>query len=318
MDWQQKSKVKRLELEHDISELRRSLKTEFKRGDLQRFQRLQSLNLRLGAVAGSQVEWIREWLSNSVSLCPIWPSVYKSRLLIGDKILLMSGTLTRKSVEKLGIKEEECVWIESPSPFDPKLSPVNHVETIRLTYKTPAENMRVWARRIDQIIEKRLDRKGIVFSVSYARAELYYKLSGLENKQDILMLHDSNNVRSRVEEFKRRKAPAVLVSPSVTSGWDFPDTECEFIVIGKVPFVTATGELTKARQKDDDEWVHFLAMETVVQEAGRGTRSSTDRCEVFVVDDMWVWWWGKYHKLSPRWFQDRVGRSLSLVPDPRR
>jgi Rad3-related DNA helicase len=316
--WQLQAAFKHQELSYEIVELRKSLKLEINRPDLRqylrRFQRLRSLVLRLDSLQRSQVEWIREWSTNSVSLCPIWPSTYNSRLLIGDKILLMSGTLTRKGVEKLGIMEEECEWIDSPSPFDPALSPIHHVETIRLTYNTPPENYKVWARRIDQIIEKRLDRKGILFTVSYARAQLFHRLSA---HQDKLVLHDTWNVQDRVAEFKQMKAPAVLVSPTVTSGWDFPDSECEYIIIGKVPFVTATGELTKARQKNDSEWVHSLAMETIVQEAGRGTRSGTDRCEVFIVDDMWKWWYPKFKHFSPQWFQDRIGKSLDLVPEPR-
>lgn len=312
-EWKNKAANKRMELHHDIEELKKELKTTFRKSDLQRFQRLQSLWLRLGSIAGSQIEWVREWTAHSVSLCPVWPSQYNSRLLIGEKILLMSGTLTRKSVEKLGITEEECEWIDSPSPFDPGLSPINHIETIRLTYKTPAENMRVWARRIDQIREMRTDRKGILFTVSYARGQLYQRLTEYEGD---LVVHSPHDMIQRIKDFKQMKAPGMLVTPDM-SGYDFPDDECEYIIIGKVPFVTATGELTKARQEDDKDWVHFLAMEKVVQQAGRGTRKMSDYCEVFVVDDMWTWWWPKYKGFSPGWFQDRVGQSLSMVPGPR-
>lgn len=311
--WQHHSAFTHEELTFEAEELKQGLKVEFNRLDLRRYHRLRGLMIRLQAVKDAQVEWIREWSTHSVSLCPIWPSTYNSRLLIGDKILLMSGTLTRKSIEKLGIPEEECEWVDSPSPFDPRLSPVHHVETIRLQYTTPPENYRVWARRIDQIIEKRLDRKGIVFTVSYARAELFSRLS---EHADKLVLHKSDDVQEQVARFKAAPAPAVLVSPSVTSGWDFPDTECEYIVIAKVPFVTATGALTKARQSQDKEWVHYLAMQTLVQEAGRGTRNISDRCEVLIVDDMWSWFWPKYQHFAPRWFVDRVGRSLDVVPDP--
>ena len=312
-EWQHHSSFTHQELHIEAEELRKALKLDFSEFDLRRYNRLRGLLFKLLAIKDAKVEWIREWSTHYVSLCPIWPSDYNSRLLIGDKILLMSGTLTRKSVEKLGIPEEECEWVDSPSPFDPQRSPVHHVETIRLTYNTPPENYRVWARRIDQIIERRLDRKGIVFTVSYARAELFHRMS---EHGDKLVMHKSDDVQEQVTRFKQMPAPAVLVSPSVTSGWDFPDTECEYIVIAKVPFVTATGELTKARQGQDKEWVSYLAMQTLVQEAGRGTRSASDRCEVFIVDDMFTWFWPKYKRFAPRWFQDRVGRSLDLIPDP--
>ena len=71
----------------------------------------------------------------------------------------------------------------------------------------------------------------------------------------------------------------------------------------------------KARTKEDRDWGAFLAMESVVQEAGRGTRSQQDRGEIFVVDDNCVWFWPKYREYSPYWFQQRVKGSLDMVPE---
>jgi hypothetical protein len=39
----------------------------------------------------------------------------------------------------------------------------------------------------------------------------------------------------KVATFKRRKAPAFLVSPSMTTGWDFPYDQCRWQIIAKVP-----------------------------------------------------------------------------------
>ena len=130
-----------------------------------------------------------------------------------------------------------------------------------------------------------------------------------------MFVHGSKDLVSTVERFKKSPAPAILVSPSVTSGWDFPGTECEYIIIGKVPWPDSRGALMRARTKEDRDWGAFLAMESVVQEAGRGTRSQEDRCEIFVVDDNWVWFYPKYKGFAPYWFQQRVMGSLEMVPE---
>jgi ATP-dependent DNA helicase DinG len=118
-----------------------------------------------------------------------------------------------------------------------------------------------------------------------------------------------------VEKFKAAPAPAVLVSPSVTTGWDFPQEECEYIVVGKVPYPDTRGALIQARMADNRNWAAQLAMETLVQETGRGTRSADDKCQVLVIDDAWRWWWPKYKHFAPAWFQERVsGQSTDLIP----
>ena len=277
-----------------------------------KYHQVKSLHMRMLEIAGATEEWIREVTPSNISLCPLWPRTYNHRLFKGDKILIMSATLTRKGMDKLGVPEGDTHWIDAPSPFDPGNSPVHHLHSIRVDSKPPPENMVWWARKIDQIIEGRMGRKGIVFTVSYQRAQLLQRLS---EHSDIMFVHGSKDLVSTVERFKKSPAPAILVSPSVTSGWDFPGTECEYIIIGKVPWPDSRGELMKARTKEDRDWGAFLAMESVVQEAGRGTRSQQDRCEIFVVDDNWVWFWHKYREYSPYWFQQRVKGSLDMVPE---
>jgi len=261
----------------------------------------------------SQVEWIVDD-ENGVTICPLWPRDYKERLFIGEKILLMSATLTKKSIEKLGIDEEDYEWVDWPSPFDPNKSPIYHIDTLRVEYRTPPENMGIWARRIDQVIEGRLDRKGIISTTSYDRADLLLRHTDFAR---IMVTHGRGNseIGRAVRNFRAMEVPSVLVSPAITSGWDFPGKECEYIIIGKVPFVSAQGKLTKARQSEDPEWIYFLAMEAVVQIAGRGRRSRQDTCEVFIMDNHWTWFWRKYKDFAPREFQDRVMGTFGIVPE---
>ena len=75
---------------------------------------------------------------------------------------------------------------------------------------------------------------------------------------NIVYAHDSKNTFEVVERFKKAKPPAILVSPTVTSGWDFPGLECEYCIIGKIPYPTTTDPVIQARDKEDKEWKHCL------------------------------------------------------------
>lgn len=310
--WQEKAGEMSAILAKRIDELEEEIKVDPQDGKTRRHRNLTRLCRWMQQIYHSKVEWIVDSNQEGVVICPLWPRDYKERLFIGEKILLMSATLTKKSIEKLGI-DEDYEWIDWPSPFDPAKSPIYHIDTLRVEYRIPPENMGIWARRIDQIIEGRLDRKGIISTTSYDRADLLLRHTDFAH---LMVSHKRGNteIGRAVGQFRAASAPSVLVSPAITSGWDFPGEDCEYIIIGKVPFISAQGKLVKARQADDPEWVYFLAMETMVQVAGRATRNTEDTCEVFIMDNNWTWFWRKYKHFAARWFQDRVMGTFSEIP----
>lgn len=267
---------------------------------------------KLREIIESKGNWVWERRSRGWLLSPVWvtdymPLVYRD---VG-KVMAMSAVLTPKLMEVLGAKDGK--YLEMPSYFPARNSPVIHIPTVRVSHRTSQEDMAMWVARIDQIIDRRLDRKGIVFTTSYARRDLVLYKS---RHKDIMISHGTKDVVQAVNRFKESKPPAVLVSPAVTSGWDFPGNECEYLVIGKLPYPDTTVPAVKARMEIDQDWTSWIAMQTLVQESGRGTRSKEDRCEVFITDDSWWWYWKRYKDFAPKWFRDRVRGSVQTVPEP--
>jgi len=175
--------------------------------------------------------------------------------------------------------------------------------------------MRLWVTRIDQILDRRQDRKGIIHTVSYARRDY---LMAHSRHRSMMLSHTSANTSEVVNQFRLAKSPCVLVSPVITSGYDFPGAECDYIIIGKIPYPDTRSPLYQARTKTDSDWGAFLAMETIVQLSGRGTRSEEDKCEVLIVDDNWTWFWPRYKQFAPRWFHDRVIGTRTTIPEARK
>jgi len=133
-----------------------------------------------------------------------------------------------------------------------------------------------------------------------------------------MITHSTRDVVDAVNMFKDSSPPIILVSPSVTTGYDFPMLEGnpQYIVIGKIPYGDTSDLVMKARHEDDKEWSSYMAMETLIQSWGRATRGVDEKSEVIIVDDSWLWYWKKYSDFAPRWFRGRVLRSRSTVPDP--
>lgn len=282
---------------------------------LRQAKHLDSLQRRLESLSNTRGRWIDHQSKSGWSFTPVWPGQYSELLFQKTpKVLVMSATMTPKTADSLSIPEQERKWLEVPSSFPPSKSPFIHVKATRMNHRTTPEDLRVWVNRIDQLIGRRMDRKGIVFTVSYDRRNY---LMSQSSYVPVMQTHGRDDVYQVVDQFKKSPPPAVLVSPTVTTGWDFPGTECEYVIVGKIPYPDTRDPVVKERVKEDPEWGWYEAMMTLVQESGRGTRSAEDCCEAIIVDDNWRWFWPRYQHLAPEWFKQRVHRrSYETVPDP--
>lgn len=281
------------------------------------YRMANSVYARLKRLSSVGEQWVIQKTYTGYRFVPKWVANYSQHLFHDiPKVVLMSAILSHRSADYLGVPSNGSrAWIEMDSHFPPENTPIWHIPTARINYRTDDYGSTIWCSRIDQIIQRRLDRKGIVFTVSYERAKMLLSRSRFK---DIMFTHSTGDIVQVVEKFKQDPAPAVLVSPSVTTGYDFPSSSAgvKYLVVGKVPFPDSKDPVTKARFDDDKDWSSYLAMETFVQECGRATRGPEDKAECLVVDDMFTWWYWKNKQFAPKWFQDRVKGSLEVVPDP--
>lgn len=273
----------------------------------------KSVLAKINSLATASGDWVIQKTHNGYLFTPKWVSEYGDAIFGSvPKVMLMSAILSRKTADSIGVPDGDArAWLDVGSYFPSKNTPIWHVPTTRVSYRTDDYGTTIWQARIDQIIQRRLDRKGIVFTVSYDRARLLLSRSRYKG---IMLTHSTGDVALVVNRFKAMKPPVVLVSPTVTTGWDFPGLD--YIVVGKIPYPNTKDLVVQARHAEDKDWSSYLAMDTLVQECGRGTRSVDDRCEVLIVDDNAIWFMYEYAKFAPRWFMERWRGSLPSVPDP--
>jgi Rad3-related DNA helicase len=249
---------------------------------------------------------------------PVWPGLYAEKtLFVGiPKVILLSATLRPKTMGLLGVPSSEFNFHEWPRVFPKYRSPVYHLPTVRMNYRTPDADKVKWLERIDQIIESRgPGRKGIIHTVSYDRQRYILEHSRyarwmVANTQD----PNSDSAAEIVEKFKSSAAPSILVSPSMGTGWDFPGKECLWQIITKIPFPDSQSKVMKARAAKDQQYLSYLAMQDLVQQCGRGMRYEGDRCESFVVDDSVKWFMQMSKGLAPGWFIVSTIEKLPPLP----
>ena len=280
------------------------------------FKQIKDLKRKLDDLAECQGQWVANMKrTNEITFAPVWPSHYKHSLFLDvPRVMLLSATVRPKTADLLGIKSTELEFYEYDSSFPVNFRPVIHIPTVRMNNRTNDDELRLWLTRIDQIIKGRLDRKGIIHTVSYDRRNLVVKNSKYAN---CMISHDSSNTSSIVGLFKRAAPPAVLVSPSVSTGWDFPYDQCRYQIIGKLAFIDTRDKIAKARCAADDEYSPYIAAQELVQMCGRGMRSVDDFCESLIIDDNIRWFIKRYKHFFARWFLQSYS-SVRTVPDPPR
>ena len=277
-------------------------------------RRLLKKLLKLADIKG---DWVAEEKGDSLTLDPLDPRTYGC-VLHGRvaKVILVGATVRRKTAQLLGIADSDIAMHEYRSSFAVSRRPVYAVPTITLNRHTDDSQYKTLLARIDQLIAPRLGYKGIIHTISYARANMILASSAYAAH---MIGHDTRTTRTAVDTFKHAAAPRILVSPSVTTGWDFPDDECRWQIILKVPFPDTSSRVMRARVAADKEYSAYLAMQDLVQASGRGNRSAEDWCETFILDDSFMLWFmpnnGK--KFAPLWWREAVKVcKRGILPEP--
>lgn len=311
--------------------------------DIDALHKLEALQTKFEKIASADSgDWIVErdviaryglkeqrWKFDSV-----FPGQYAKDILFCNvpKVVVMSATLKPKSLRYLGLSDEEFAFRAWRRIFPPERNPIylsgcvkpgsvtedRPLGTlIRIDRNTSEEDKREYVRWIDeQWIGRRLDRKGLIQTNSYAFQEFFMEHSRhaplmIGNTDD----PDSESAWQAAERFRKAEAPAILVSPSFITGWDFPMKACEYVLVVKAPFDERGSKLAKAREARDKDYGFFRAMQTTEQAAMRGMRRFEDQCEVALTDGHYTWFLRQYGRLAQDWFVKAV-RPVRDAPKP--
>jgi Rad3-related DNA helicase len=250
---------------------------------------------------------------------PISPAQYAEKYLFkgATKVVIMSGTIRPRSLVMLGIDEDEFDFFDYPSDIRVEKSPLIYIPTVKVWRGSENWELKKLVRRIDQIFEARADRKGIVHTVSYRLRDFitansaYSKFFVINNPQE------GESTHTAIQKFKQMEAPAVLVSPSVTTGFDFPFDQCRYQIIAKMPWPDGRSKIESRRNKIDPRREAYQCMQTFAQAFGRGDRDEEDWQEVFVIDDSVDWFVAKNRDLAPSWLLPHFQKRNAIPPAPK-
>ena len=243
----------------------------------------------------------------------IWPGRYRERLFRHiPRVILMSATLRRKTLGLLGIPQQDVDFREWPRQFPAANGPVIWLPTAKVGRNMTAEEEQAWLGRNSDILRWGNDRNGIIHTVSYARAkQISEHCAGLAR----LYVNgaadpDSTSARDKYEEFLHAPVGSALVSPSFSTGWDFPYKTAEWQTISKIAFPDTRSKIMQVRTSLDKHYGNYLAAQDVAQGSGRIVRDYDDCGTTLLIDDNWRWFRHAASDHFPAWFKVRTEHSL--------
>lgn len=304
-DWQEWASVEMPKIQNALPHAR----------NLKELRLLRNMHHKLFKI--SKIRDMSNWCidrfeSKHIKFEPLWARAYVNDFLRqgGTELVLLSATIRPYHMDWFGV--EEYKFFECPSPFPVERRPIYWLPTVKISRRTEDQNWDRYIRRIDNIIESRLDRKGIIHSVSFARAKRIYETS---RWKDMMLLNQTANTQLVVDKFRQSRKPVVLVSPSVDTGFDFPYAAAEYQVVGKIPFPVPTDPLVAARSLTDPLYHQKLAVTRLVQMTGRVMRAEDDKGETFIVDDSINYLYQHVRPYFPMWWREAYKR-VGFIPDP--
>jgi Rad3-related DNA helicase len=273
-------------------------------------------------VRDADENWVMEWhpSGNSFVVTPIWPGDYADRVWKGmDRIVLMSGTITPKTVQMLRLTDEDCDFYSYPSAVEVWRRKVTVIAAGGSMQARRVDDT-AWPMVVDQILARRQDRRVIVHTHSYKRRDTFMIRSRF---RETLLSHAKSDLELVLAKYRSTPPPVVLVSPSLERGYDFPGDACRTSIVVKVPFPDGRSEVMKARKKRDPEYPDYVTMKTLEQKLGRHIRGVDDWGEGFIADTDFVWFWKRAKKFAGEAFRQSVewqggGRPVvvDLIPEP--
>ena len=282
---------------------------DYKRA-MSRYSKYQKLarNLTLMQRAGLDTEqgkpWVFDRIGSVYKVRPVFVADY-TKYLFGDvdKVVLMTATMNRDDVERLGITDYDIIEVDSV--YEPKRRRVYYRPVGRMSSASEPSLMPSMIDEIDTIIGAHMAKqhKGIIHTVSYKRAETIKNSSKYKR---LMMTHGVSDKSEVIRKFKESEEASILISPSILEGEDFPHDQCRYVIMPKVPYLSLGDKVVRERLSEDPDWYSWKAVSDIIQGSGRGMRNEKDFCSIYILDAMFEEIARKHSQDIPHWFKAAI------------
>jgi Rad3-related DNA helicase len=264
---------------------------------------------------------------NVLKLAPIYGDFLFHDYLgkLATKFVFLSATLPPKHefCKELGITEDECLYIETDSPFSAEKSPVIVMPSIKLSKDHYEKNVEKIGGLVDDILEIHKGERGVCHAVTYDLVKNIYQRVKPENRKRLLCRDMDayasaqvgkntfpkkykNSELLSIHEIEGAAYGSVLLSPSMMEGVDLYDDLSRFQIIIKLPWANLGDIRVKIKSELDGDWYKNKMWLNILQASGRSTRNEEDTSVTYILDSNFAYFWDQWKHKLPNWFNRRL------------
>ena len=241
-----------------------------------------------------------------------WPGLGRDTGEV-QKLILLSATISRKDVEKLGLDKKRVVYINCESPIPAAQRPLVQVPIVPVSMRNMDEAIIQLSNYMNDIIlPNHPNEKGIIHATYGMAARLSEKLISHR-----YLFHDRYNKRDVYKLFRELpvSSGAVLVACGMYEGVDLPEDAGRFQVIAKVPWPNLGNSAVRVQSERDPEWYIWEALKITMQACGRICRTPKDFGSTIIIDSTFqrLIREGIQNKLIPQWYLDGIQEGDKLL-----
>lgn len=207
----------------------------------------------------------------------------------------------------LGLEPDKVAWLNLNSTFPVENRRIYLTMVGSMSKRNRGDTMAPFLKFTEKVLDTYNDTKGIIHCNSYELGEAIMK--GLAQTPHSARLLYPQNADDRDPVFKRHKFSedaTVIITPSMTEGFDFSYDLARWQVIAKIPFPYLGDRQVAAKKEMDPEWYDLEAVKAIIQACGRIVRSDTDVGHTYILDSDFIQLWERCQHMFPRWWTEAL------------
>lgn len=247
-----------------------------------------------------------EYIARPLDAAPFRPELVDE---MGALRIYMSAFPGTKDVfcRSLGLNPKEVAWKGLSSSFPPQNRPVIIGPVGSMSKRNIEVTLPSFLKVTASVLKIHAEEKGIIHCNSYKLGQSI--MDHFRGTDASFRLIFPKNADERVKAYQRHfetKEPTVLVSPSMTEGFDFAGDLATWQIIAKCPYPSLGDHQVCAKKEQDPEWYALETIKTIIQACGRVCRSETDKGKTYVLDADVANLLREYEHMFPKWFMEAV------------